>query len=92
MPNKVVIFPEGKQAAANAYRVAVDAAYANEFEPGATWAYIRNDAFGQWVVPYYDPPWEFITGDGFEEPAELIPLRADGVLHDTAVWPEPEDL
>ncbi len=91
MPNRVVIFPEGKQAAAVAYKDAVNGHYGPTYEPGTDWAYVRNDAFGQWVVPYYGPPWEFVEGDGFEEPSELFPVRADGVLHDTAIWPPVEE-
>jgi hypothetical protein len=91
MANKVVIFPESKEAEALAYKVACDAHYASHYEPGGEFAYIRNDAFDQWVVPFYGPPWEFITGDGFQEPVECAALRGDGVLHDTAVWPEEEE-
>jgi hypothetical protein len=91
MPNKLVIFPEAKEAEAEAYKDAVNVHYATNYgtqDPGGIFAYIRTDAFGQWVVPFYGPPWEFISGNGFQEPTELAPLRVDGVLHDFAVWPE----
>lgn len=90
MPNKLVIFPSGKQTEAQAYKDACDTHYAATFESGGMFAYIRNDAFGQWVVPYYGPPWEFITGQPFNPPPEIEALRTDGVLHDFAVWPEEE--
>ncbi|MDH6265556.1 hypothetical protein M2360_000946 [Rhizobium sp. SG_E_25_P2] len=90
MANKVVIFPESKEAEARAYVAACDAHFAATFEPGGIFGYVRNDAFGQWVAPLYGPPWEFITGEPFAEPAECAALRVDGVLHDYAVWPEDE--
>ena len=90
MANKVIIFPETKQAEAEAYVSACDVHYAANYETGGIFGYVRNDAYGQWVTPFYGPPWEFIAGDGFQEPVELIPLRVDGVLHDYAIWPEEE--
>lgn len=92
MPNKLIIFPETKHSEATAYKAACDAHYALNFELDGQFAYVRNDAFDQWVVPFYGPPWEFITGQLFEEPAECAVLRVDGVLHETAVWPEEEDV
>lgn len=91
MPNKVVIFPETKEAEAEAYVAACDAHYAATFEPGQGFGYVRLDVFGQHVTPYYGPPWYFIEGVPFEEPAECLAARADGVLHDTAVWPDEEE-
>lgn len=88
MANKVVIFPETKHSAANAYKAACDAHYASAFEPGGTFAYLRIDAYGQWVVPYYGAPWEFTAGQPFTAPSEVDELRAEGVLHDFAIWPE----
>lgn len=67
-----------------------DAHYAANFETGGVFGYVRTDAFSQWVAPFYGPPWEFITGQTFEEPAECAALRVDGVLHEFAVWPEEE--
>jgi len=90
MANKVVIFPEAHEAAALAYQAAVNAHYAATFEAGGMFAYIRNDAYGQWVVPYYGAPWTFDGVTAFDEPAECLALRPDGVLHDFAVWPDPE--
>lgn len=91
MANRVVIFPVEKQAAAENYKTVVNAHFAATFEPGGAFAYIRNDAEGQWVVPYYGPPWEFNIGEGFTEPAECIAARADGVIHDFAIWPPEEE-
>ena len=90
MPNKVVIFPEAKQADAQTYKDACDAHFAATFEPGGTFAYIRNDTYGQWVVPYYGHPWNMDGVTPFNPPAEIEALRVDGVLHDFAVWPEEE--
>lgn len=87
MANKLIIFPEAKQAEAEAYKDAINVHYAATYEPGGAFAYIRNDAFGQWVVPFYGAPWEFTTGDGFQEPAGLEAYRVDGVLHDSFVAP-----
>lgn len=88
MPNKLVIFPESKQAEAEAYKNAVNVHYAATFEPGGLWAYIRLDAFGQHVVPLYAEPWFFADPGDFTEPPELAALRVDGVTHDFAVYPE----
>jgi hypothetical protein len=88
MPNKLIIFPETKQAEAEAYKDAINVHYAATYEPGDIWAYIRNDAFGQWVVPFYGPPWYFMTPNDFTEPPELEAFRVDGVIYDFAVWPE----
>lgn len=88
MPNKVIIFPVEKKTQADAYKAACDAHFATTFQAGGVFAYVATDAYGQWVVPYYGAPWEFITGQPFTPPPEIEALRADGVLHDTAVWPE----
>ncbi len=88
MANRVVIFPVGKAAAAETYRAGVNAHYASAFEPGGQFAYLREDAEGQWVVPYYGPPWRFDGSQMFEEPDECVALRVEGVLHDHAVWAE----
>lgn len=89
MANKVVIFPESKLAAAQAYQAACDAHFAANFEAGGVFSYIQVDAFGQWVVPLYGPPWSF-DGSAFSEPATCAAARADGVIHDFAIWPPEE--
>jgi hypothetical protein len=83
MPNRIVIFPVARQAAAQAYREWTDAH--SPFYPDS-FAYIRNDAFGQWVVPYLGPPFAW---DGVElpEPDGGPAARADGVLADRVSWP-----
>ncbi|WJR67192.1 hypothetical protein QTA58_00155 [Neorhizobium sp. CSC1952] len=95
MANKVVIFPEGKEAEARAYAAWTDQHNPWTPEPPAdptgSWSYVRNDAFGQWVVPFLGDPFEFPVGTPFPEPEGGEAMRADGVLHDYAIWP-PEEL
>mgnify|MGYP000343616901 CR=1 FL=1 len=89
MPNRLVIFPVEKHTEAEAYQTAVNVHYAANYEPpDGQWAYLRNDAFGQWVVPLYAPPHYWLEPGDFTEPPELSALRVDGVTHDFAVWPE----
>jgi len=88
MANKVIIFPVGQEAAANAYKAICDQHYAATYEPGGIWSYVQFDVFNQPVCPFYGPPWEFETGTPFTEPAECAALRATGILHDFAVWPD----
>ena len=86
--SKVIIFPIGKEAEATAYANGCNAHYAANIEPGGTFTYApRPDIFGQSVTAYYG---EIVNGQPFEEPAECLALRADGVLHDSAVWPVEE--
>lgn len=91
MGNHVVIFPEHKEAEARAYASWTD--QRNPFtppvpeDPTGSWSYVRLDRFGQWVVPYLGPSWEF-DGAVFEEPEGGEAMRADGVLHEFAMWPE----
>lgn len=82
MANRVVIFPIAKQAEAQTYREFTDAN--SPFFPDA-FAYLRNDAYGQWVVPYLGPPFAW-NGVEFPEPAGGEAVRADGVLADTVTW------
>lgn len=83
--SRVIIFPASKEAAAQAYADGCNAHYAANIEPGGMYTYLRNDAFGQWVTVYYG---DLVNGLPFEEPAECLALRSDGVLHDFAIWPE----
>jgi len=86
--SKVVIFPEAKLTQATAYANGCNAHYAANIEPGGQFTYApRPDAFGQHVTAYYG---EVVNGSPFEEPASCLALRADGVLHDSAVWPPDE--
>lgn len=85
MGNKLVIFPAGKQASAQAYLTWCNARNPDT-TPGAVWSLLKNDAFGQWVVAYLGPPWVY-AGAEVPEPAGGPAMRADGVLHDRAVWP-----
>ena len=86
MPNRVVIFPIAKQAEAQAYKDWTD--QNSPFFPDA-FAYIRADAFGQWVVPYLGPPFAWNAVE-FSEPEGGEAMRADGVLADFVTWPEEE--
>lgn len=90
MANKVVIFPVGKQAEAQAYSDWTTVQWQALYEPTGTWGYVRNDAYGQWVVPYLGPP---MTWDGVivPEPEGGEAARADGVLHDTVTWPNEDE-
>lgn len=85
MPNRVVLF--NSAAEATAYRDACNADYAARFEPGGTFAYLRQDAQSHWVTPYYGPPWEFIGGEPFNAPPEIEALCV-GEIVDTVTWPE----
>lgn len=83
--SKVVIFPIGKEAQAQAYANGCNAHYAANIEPGGAFTYPpRPDAFGQSVVAFYG---EIVNGAPFVEPAGCLALRSDGVLHDSAIWP-----
>lgn len=91
MGNRVVIFPASKEAQARAY-----AAWTDEHNPWTmptpanntgSWAYVRPDINGDWVVPYLGPPWQF-NYVAYEEPEGGPAMRTDGVIHDFAVWPE----
>ena len=89
MPNKLVIFPSGKKTAADAYKAWADgknAVLSNE--PGGIFTDVRVDAFGQWVCAYLGPPYTIDGINEVQEPAGGEAMRADGVLHDYAVWPE----
>lgn len=87
--SKVVIFPAGKLTQAEAYADACNQHFNANIEPlPASFTYPpRIDAFGQWVTVYYG---EIVNGLPFEEPAECLALRADGVLHENVVWPPEE--
>jgi hypothetical protein len=86
MANRVVIFPIGKEAEAEAYKT-----WTNAHSPFAPndFAYIRDDTFGQRVVPYLGPPFTW-NGVEFAEPAGGEAARADGVLAESVTWPEEE--
>lgn len=86
--SRVIIFPESKLAEATAYADGCNAHYAANIEPGGLYTYPpRPDTFGQHVTAYYG---DLVNGLPFEEPAECLALRADGVLHDFAIWPPEE--
>lgn len=86
--SKVVIFPIGKETEAQTYADGCNAHYAANIETGGIFTYQpRPDINGDWVTAYYG---EIVNGAPFTEPAECLALRADGVLHDYAVWPEEE--
>ena len=86
MPNRLVVFPVSKETEALAYQAWANGSPQNPFYPDM-FAYCRNDAFGQWVVPYLGPPFEW-NNVLYPEPAGGEAARADGVLADSATWPE----
>ena len=86
MGNRVVIFPVSKETEALAYKAWTDAN--SPFYPDP-FAYCRNDAYGQWVVPYLGPPFTYNNVE-VPEPAGGEAMRADGVLADTVTWPDEE--
>lgn len=89
MGNKVVIFPVTKEASARAYAAWTDAQYKALYNPAFNWAYVRNDMWGQWVVPFLGPPWTW-NGVEITEPEGGEAMRVDGVLHDFPEWPSDE--
>lgn len=93
MPNRIVVFPVAKEAEARSYAAWTDANWpgvGNPADPGAVFAYVRNDVFGQWVVPYLGPPFTW-NGVVLAEPAGGEAARADGVLADSVTWPDEEE-
>ena len=90
MPNRFVIFPEGKLAEAEAYKAYGDQWFqAMSGETNGVLGLVNTDAFGQHVTVYAGPPF---TWDGVNIPPEEpegLALRADGVLHDD--WVRPPD-
>lgn len=102
MANRLVVFPLAKETEANAYAAWTDTrwpGYDPQDPTNTTFAYVRNDVFGQWVVPYLGPPfaWMYDENVGQVEvpepvsgtPAEDGPTqRADGVLADEVTWPQ----
>lgn len=87
--SKIVIFPVGKLVQAQAYATGCNQHFNANIEPlPASFTYQpRVDAFGQWVAAYYG---EIVNGLPFDEPAECLALREDGVLHETVIWPVEE--
>lgn len=92
MPNRFVIFPVEKLAAAEAYKAWGDAQFrALSGEVDGILGLLSTDAFGQHVTTYYGPPFIFRLEDGaVPEPEDGPAMRVDGVLHDDWVRP-PED-
>ncbi|MBX3504373.1 MAG: hypothetical protein KF895_02755 [Parvibaculum sp.] len=90
--NLILIWPVEKLAAAQTYASQGNAHWAANYEPGGALIAIHKDKYGQWVTMYYGPPFTADLGDGhvvIPEPEEMIPLRADGVLHNA--WEPWED-
>ena len=89
MPNKFVIFPTSKLASATAYKLWADEQWiVLSGEPNGVFDEVHLDAFGQHVVAYYGPPFTLDGINDVEEPAGGPAMRADGVLHESVVWPE----
>lgn len=88
MATDFVVFPIAKQEMALDYQHYINAEGRNPFFPDL-YAYCRNDAYGQWVVPYLGPPFEW-NNVLYPEPGGAAAMRADGVLVDEVTWPEEE--
>lgn len=90
MPNKFVIFPEGKHAEALAYKEWGDAQFqALSGEENGILGLLNTDAYGQHVTVYYGPP--FIWAEEVPEPEDGPAMRVDGVLHENWVRPPEEE-
>lgn len=86
MPNRFVIFPADKLAAAEAYKAWADAQWQTlSGEPEGVLGLLETDVFGQHVTTYFGPP--FVYVDEVPEPVDGPAMRADGVLHDNWVRP-----
>lgn len=90
MPNRFVIFPASKLAAATAYKQWGDEQFRLlSGETEGVLGLLNTDAFGQHVTTYFGPPFVFV--DEVPEPVDGPAMRADGVLHDNWVRPIEED-
>lgn len=86
MPNRFVIFPEGKLTEAQAYKAWGDTQFqALSGEPAGILGLLNTDAFGQHVTVYFGPP--FVFEEEVPEPVGGPAMRVDGVLHDDWVRP-----
>lgn len=91
MPNKFVIFPEGKLTEAQAYKAWGDQKFRDlSGELGGILGLLNTDAFGQHVTVYFGPPFVYDV-DPVPEPVDGPAMRADGVLHDNWVRPPEEE-
>jgi hypothetical protein len=88
MATSFITFPAAKEAEALAYQAWANGSPQNPFHP-APYAYCRNDAFGNWIVPYLGPPFEW-NGVLYLEPEGGEAMRAAGVLVDEVTWSEDE--
>jgi len=87
MANLLVLFPESQHSSALAYQALVNAYYAEHFEPGSAFTYLRPDYYGNWVCAYYGPPFVSALNTVLEETPEMVVARADGVLAERTIWP-----
>ena len=91
MPNRFVIFPASKLAAAQAYKAWGDARFqALSGEANGVLGLLQADAHGQHVTTYYGPPFVFV--DEVPEPVDGPDRRVDGVLSDDWARPVVEDV
>lgn len=89
MPNRFVIFPIDKLAAAEAYKAWGDEQFQTlSGEVNGILGLLATDAFGQHVTVYYGPP--FVWMEEVPEPVGGPAMRTDGVLHDDWVRPPEE--
>lgn len=85
----LVIFPVGKEAAANTYL-----AFVNDPAncPDAPFYDVRTDKYGQRVVGYLGPGGFLWNGEPFPEPVGGPAARADGVINAIVEWPGEDDV
>lgn len=91
MPNRFVIFPEGKETQAAAYKAFGDAWYqALSGEVDGQLGLLQTDAHNQSVTTYAGPPFIWSLERGEEpEPEDGPAMRADGVIADN--WDRPPE-
>lgn len=90
MPNRFVIFPEGKLAAAQAYKAWADDKFQQlSGEIDGQVGLLSTDAFGQHVTTYWGPPYVWL--EEVPEPEDGPAMRVDGVLHDDWIRPPEEE-
>jgi hypothetical protein len=92
MANRQVVFPTDKQTEAQAYCDWTGLNWPGyvEADPSThAFAEVGEDAYGQWVVAYLGPPFEYPVGTPCPEPSGGPAMRAAGVI--ATPWPIEEE-